>query len=100
MKFTISFLCIRPSSQNMIRTELRKILNTIADRTQSDTNSSVTDSVVIRDNGLPESEASKYIKELSGLGLITVGIKVSGAGFRMLSITKEGIQELQNQEDR
>lgn len=84
----------------MIRTELRKILNIIADKTQSDPNSSVTDSAVIRDSGLPESEARKYINELSGLELITVGIKVNGADFSMLRITMDGIQELQGQEDR
>jgi predicted transcriptional regulator len=84
----------------VIRDELRKILNIIADKTESNPSSSVIDSGVIRESGLPESEAQKYINELGALGLITVGIKVSGADFRILSITKEGIKELQNQEDR
>lgn len=100
MNLTVSFLCLRPYSQNMIRTELRKILNIIADKTQSDSNSSVTDSAVIRDSGLSESEARRYINELASLGLLTAGIKIEGADFRMLSITKEGIQELQNQKER
>jgi hypothetical protein len=47
-----------------------------------------------------QSQKHGNINELGALGLITVGIKVSGADFRMLSITKEGIKELQNQEDR
>ena len=84
----------------MIRNELQKILNIISDKTESNPSSGIMDSAVIGESGLPESEARKYINELAGLELITVGIKFSGANFRMLSITNKGIEELQNQEDR
>ena len=82
----------------MIRNELQKILNIISDKTESNPSSGIMDSAVIGESGLPESEARKYINELAGLELITVGIKFSGADFRMN--TNKGIEELQNQEDR
>jgi hypothetical protein len=78
----------------LVREELRRKLNIIADKTQDNPSSVVTDSAVIRESGLPESEARKYTSEIASLNLIIQGIKVGGAHFRMLCITKEGIQEL------
>jgi hypothetical protein len=78
----------------VVREELRRILNIIADKTQNNPSSVVTDSAVIRESGLPESEARKYVSEIASLNLFIEGIKVGGADFRMLCITKEGIQEL------
>lgn len=84
----------------MLRNAARNVLTIVADKTESNPSSAVMDVTVIRETGLPDSEARKYINELVGLDLIRLGIKVSGADFRMLNITKEGIRELQNQEDR
>jgi hypothetical protein len=74
----------------MIRPELRKILNIIADQSKNDVNKAVYDFKVIQESGLPASEAYNHIRELASLELITIGIKVSGADFRMLNITKKG----------
>jgi hypothetical protein len=55
---------------------------------------------VIRESGLPDAEARNHINELQTLELITVGIKVSGADYRIINITKKGVEALQDQEGR
>ncbi|MGA7367901.1 MAG: hypothetical protein WBX01_02140 [Nitrososphaeraceae archaeon] len=87
------------------KTELRKILNIIADRTENSINKSVIDLVVIQESGLPESEARKYVNELEGLGIISIGLKVSGAEiegkpYRLINLTTKGLEVLEDQDER
>ncbi|HYZ59656.1 MAG TPA: hypothetical protein VE544_08360 [Nitrososphaeraceae archaeon] len=89
----------------MIRTELRKILNIIVDKAENSTSKSVIDLAVIAESGLPESEARKYINELEGLQMITLGLRASGADiegkpYRLINLTTKGLEALQDQNER
>lgn len=53
---------------------------------------SVYNTAVIKASGLPEDEVNTYFSQLESLGLIKVGIKMSGTGFRLIDITKEGLE--------
>jgi hypothetical protein len=76
----------------------QRILDLIADRTNRNPSVSVHDTAIIRVSGLPTDEVNNYLGQLEGLGLIKLGIKVSGADFRLINITREGLNETdQNQ---
>ena len=70
----------------------RKILDIIATLTGRTLSTSTIDAVVIDKSGLPEEEVRNYLSQLDVLGYITIGIKVSGADYRMINMTKEGLQ--------
>ena len=65
-----------------------KILNIVAEKTG---HSNGLDTAVIEDSGLPVDEVNTYLSQLEGLGLIKIGMKVSGADYRTVRITKEGL---------
>jgi hypothetical protein len=69
----------------------RKILDIIAEKSDRNPNTSVIDTAVIQASGVPADEVNAYLGQLDGLGLIKLGIKVSGADFRLINITKEGL---------
>lgn len=76
----------------------QRILNIIAEKTEHNPGISVIDTAIVEASGLPEDEVKTYLGQLSGLGFITLGIKVSGADYRMINITREGLVEtFQNQ---
>jgi predicted transcriptional regulator len=50
--------------------ELRKVLETIADMTQSSVDTYVYDTVLIKRVNLPANKVQKYLNELKSLGLI------------------------------
>lgn len=82
---------------------LEKILNIITDKTENSPSISVMDLAVIEASGLPESEARKYISELEGLQMITVGMKVNdaekdGKQYGMLNLKTKGLEALQDQD--
>lgn len=52
---------------------------------------------VIKESGLPASEVYNHPHELESIGMIKFGVKVSGAEFRLVHITTEGISALRNQ---
>jgi hypothetical protein len=75
---------------------LRNILDTVAKKTNRSVSWSVTDTVIVQaceDNNIPAEEAYSHLLQLEGLNLIKIGVKASGANFRMISITKEGLEE-------
>ena len=69
----------------------RKILHIIAVLTGRTLSTSTMDAVIDK-SGLPAEEVRNYLSQLEGLGYITIGIKVSGADYRMINMTKEGLQ--------
>jgi predicted transcriptional regulator len=77
-----------------INPQSRKLLALIADISQYNTNASVLDTSLIERSGLPASEVNKYLTELESHELIKRQIKVSGADFRLLNLTKYGLKEL------
>jgi predicted transcriptional regulator len=80
-----------------IRPQLRNILNIISDLTYNNVVASVSDTAVIQQSRLPALEVNNYLNELASSGLINLQIKVSGADFRLLNMTKEGLMELSDQ---
>jgi hypothetical protein len=70
----------------------KKILDIIAVLTGRTLSTSTMDAVVIDKSGLSAEEVRNYLRQLEGLGYITIGIKVSGADYRMINMTKEGLQ--------
>lgn len=89
----------------MVRPELRKILNIIADKAENNINKNVIDLAVIQDSGLAESEARKYINELQGLHLIIIeprpsGADIEGKPYRLINMTTKGLEALEDQNER
>ena len=80
-----------------LRLGLRNILDTVAKKTKLSVSWSVTDTVIVQacedNNTIPAEEAYSHLLQLEGLNLIKIGVKASGADFRMISITKEGLEE-------
>ncbi len=70
----------------------RRILDIIADLPGRTVSTSVMDTAVLWRSGLPEEKICNYLGQLGGLGYITIDIKVAGAYFRLINMTKEGLQ--------
>ena len=78
---------------NMAMSEgLTNILHIIAELTGRAVSKFTMDTVVIEKSGLPAEEVRSYLSQLEGLGYITIGIKVSGVDYKMINMTKEGLQ--------
>lgn len=45
---------------------------------------------------MPAGEVFSYLLYLEGLNMIKIGAKISGADFRMINITKKGLEERSN----
>jgi hypothetical protein len=79
---------------------LRNILKIIADLSRSDVNANIFDTTVVEHSDLPSETVSRLLVELSSLGLIKM-LKRTGDEennknqyFRILNITRKGLQEL------
>ena len=89
----------------VLRQQLRDILALIAERLHSNMNEAELDTWFIDNAGLPEEEIRKYLNELQSLGKIRIDKGVSGAmdqqgrEYRMVSITREGIEELASDDE-
>jgi hypothetical protein len=70
----------------------RNILNIVAVGTARTLSTSIMDTAVIQKSGLPEEEVRSYLGQLEGLGYISICIKMSGADYRLINMTKEGLQ--------
>jgi hypothetical protein len=89
----------------MIRIELKKILNIIADKADNNTRNGIVDLIVIRESGLQESEARRYIKELEELNMITVehkvkSVDIEGKPYRLINLRMEGLEELRDKDEK
>jgi predicted transcriptional regulator len=83
-----------------IRKQLHDVLELTAELTHDNVNEDVRHTLVIDRMGLPEHETHRYIHELESLGMIKIkprmnrAIDEKGREFRLINITKEGLQEL------
>lgn len=83
-----------------IRKQLHDVLALTAELTDDNLNEDVRHTLVIDRMGLPEHETHKYIHELASLGLIKIQPRMNrttdekGREFRLINITREGLQEL------
>ena len=74
----------------------RTILDILAVLTGRTLSTSTMDAVVIDKSGLSAEEVRNYLSQLDILGYITIGIKVSGADYRMINMTIDGLQVTSN----
>ena len=87
-----------------IRPTLRKILKVVGDLSNYDVTTNVVDtSVVQHGDGLSSSDVYDCLEELESLGLIKMvqpigdtKEKKDDETFRLLNITKEGLEELKS----
>jgi Mn-dependent DtxR family transcriptional regulator len=83
-----------------IRKQLRDILALIAELTHNNINEDVRHTLVIDRMELPGHETHKDIHELESLGLVKIQPRMNrtadekGREFRLINITREGLQEL------
>lgn len=79
---------------------LRNVLKIIADLSHNDVNTNIFDTTVVEYSNLPSAEVNNYLMELSSLGLIKMLKGTDDAGnnknqyYRILNITRKGLQEL------
>lgn len=79
---------------------LRNVLDVVSEKTNRSLIWSVSDTIIIQaceDNNMPAGEVFSYLLQLEGLNMIKIGAKISGADFRMINITKKGLEERSNQ---
>ena len=82
-----------------IRKQLHDVLALIAELTHSNVNEDLRHTLIIDRMGLPEHETHRYIHELESLGLIKIQQRMNpttdekGREFRLINITREGLQE-------
>jgi hypothetical protein len=72
-----------------LREEQRRILEIIGG-----TGMSVFDTATIHKSGLPAGVVNTYIKGLESLGLIILGLKTTGANYRLVNITGNGLNAI------
>ena len=89
-----------------MRKELHDVLALTAELTNNNVNKDVRHTSVIDRMGMPEHETHRYIHELESLGLIKIQQRMNrttdekGREFRLINITREGLQELSSDQIR
>jgi predicted transcriptional regulator len=82
----------------MIKPELRRILDIVADLSQNDVKKDVLETEIISRSGLPASEVRNYLGELEWLNLAKEALpRPSHAEFRLWNITEKGLQDRSHQ---
>ena len=84
----------------VIRQQLHNVLTRVAELAHNDVNQDVPDTWVIDRLNIPEEETRQNINELVSIGLVRQLPRMnrtadeSGREYRLIGITKEGLQEL------
>ena len=83
----------------MIKSELRRILDIIADLSQNDVKKDVLETEIISHSGLPDVEVRNYLNDLDWLNLVKEALpRPSHAEFRLWNITEKGLQDRSSQD--
>jgi hypothetical protein len=83
----------------MIKSELRRILNIIADLSQNNVKKDVLETEIISHSGLSDMEVRNYLNELEWLNLAKEALPRPGhADFRLWNVTQKGLQERSRQD--
>jgi predicted transcriptional regulator len=83
----------------MIKSELRRILNIIADLSQSNVKKDVLETEIISHSGLSDVEVRNYLNELEWLNLAKEALpRPSHAEYRLWNVTEKGVQERSRQD--
>ena len=78
----------------MITSELRRILNIVADLSQNDVKKDVLETEIISHSGLPAAAVRNYLNELEWLNLAKeASPRPSHTEYRLWNVTEKGLQE-------
>jgi hypothetical protein len=82
----------------MIKSELRRILDIVADLSQNDVKKDVLETEIISHSGLPTVEVRNCLYELEWLNLVKEALpRPSHAEYRLWNVTEKGLQERSSQ---
>ena len=84
----------------MIKSEVRRILDIVADLSQNDVKKDVLETEIISHSGLPDVEVRNYLNDLEWLNLVKESSlpRPSHAEFRLWNVTEKGLQERSRQD--
>jgi hypothetical protein len=84
----------------MIKSEVRRILDIVADLSQNDVKKDVLEIEIISHSGLPDVEVRNYLGELEWLNLVKESSlpRPSHAEYRLWNLTEKGLQERSRQD--
>jgi len=83
----------------MIKSEVRRILDIVADLSQNDVKKDVLENEIISHSGLSDVEVRNYLNELEWLNLVKEALpRQSHAEFRLWNVTGKGLQERSSQD--
>ena len=78
----------------MIKPELRRILDIVADLSQNDVKKDVLETEIISHSRLPDVEVRNRLNELEWLNLVKEALpRPSHAEFRLWNVTEKGLQD-------
>jgi hypothetical protein len=83
----------------MIKSEVRRILDIVADLSQNDIKKDVLETEIISHSRVTAAEVRNYLGELEWLNLVKEALpRPSHAEYRLWSITEKGLQERSRQD--
>jgi predicted transcriptional regulator len=84
----------------MIKSDLRRILDIVADLSQNDVKKDVLETEIISRSGLPDVEVRNYLYELEWRNLVKESSlpRPSHAEFRLWNLTEKGLQDRSRQD--
>jgi hypothetical protein len=83
----------------MIKSELRRILNIVADLSQNDVKKDVLETEIVSHSGLSDVEVRNHLNELEWLHLAKEALpRPSHVEFRLWNVTEKGLQERSRQD--
>jgi predicted transcriptional regulator len=85
----------------MIKSEVRRVLDIVADLSQNDVKKDVLETEIISKSGLPDVETRNYLNELQWLNLVKEALpRPSHAEFRLWNVTEKGLRDSRSLQDR
>jgi hypothetical protein len=83
----------------VIKSELRGILDIVADLTQKDVKKDVLETEIISHSGLTDLEVKNHLRELEWLLLVKEAVPTpSHKEFKLWNLTEKGLQEISGQD--
>ena len=83
----------------MIKSEVRRILDIVADLSHNDVKEDVLETEIISRSGLPDVEVRNYLYELEWRNLVKEALpRPSHAEFRLWNLTEKGLQDRSRQD--
>ena len=84
----------------MIKSELRRILDIVADLSQNNIKKDVLETEIISKSGLPDIETRNYLNELEWMNLAKEALpRPSHAEYRLWNVTEKGLQDRRSRQE-